>query len=146
MKAESLCPSCCFFFLLLLFSYVLVVSVSSKVSRPSISITAPLHADLSCTILNITKTVGKRVHRCTKAIKQSILKSPSEAHESQLKFNSLHVLRAYISFIPVVSSHKTRPSVNLSFRCRLQTREYHHRHCWQERKRQLQWPVEISSP
>ena len=45
MKVESLCPSCCFFFLLLLFSSVLDVSVSSKVSRPSF--TAPLQADLS---------------------------------------------------------------------------------------------------
>ena len=45
MKVESLCPSCSFFFVLLLFSSVLDVSVSSKVSRPSI--TAPLQADLS---------------------------------------------------------------------------------------------------
>ena len=45
MKVESLCPSCCFIFLLLLFSSVLDASVSSKVSR--LSFTAPLQADLS---------------------------------------------------------------------------------------------------
>ena len=57
MKVESLCPSCCFIFLLLLFSSVLDVSVSSKVSRPSI--TATLQADLCL------QEFPKSLYRCS---------------------------------------------------------------------------------
>ena len=50
MKVESLCPFYCFIFLLLVFSSLLDVSVSSKVSRPSF--TASLLADLSLTTVS----------------------------------------------------------------------------------------------
>ena len=57
MKVESLCPFCCFFFLLLLFSSVLDVSVSSKVSRSAI--TAPFR--LICLWQEFPKSLYRRM-------------------------------------------------------------------------------------